>query len=217
MLPKQIDNHLKGVDLSKATTLDRIYAWYIDETSVDLSSKEHNLVHRYKEAFHLMLEGKPDHEIVEDLHRNFGMSERQGYRDLNDARKLYGDINKSSKEAERYILKQYLLEHRKLALAAKNIQEANKAVAIWAKIKGLDKADPDLPTPETFQPHTYIIQINAGGNTVSKTINIDAIQKLDPSQFEELLDQVQQTDIDDLHLLKLLDDSRRSEEDDTVQ
>ena len=220
MLPNKLENHLKAVDWSKATTLDRIYAWYIDETIVELSSKEKHVMHRLKDAFHLMLEGKMDHEIVEFMNQEFGISERQAYRDLNDARKLYGDINKSSKEAERYILKQYLLEHRQKALAANNFQEANKAVAILAKIKGLDKADPDLPTPETFQPHTYIINVNVStvsapeGEKPVRTINIDAIQNLDPIEFEELLSQVEKTDINDLHLLKLLNESRKDGEED---
>jgi hypothetical protein len=206
----KLPTELPRLDLSKANTLDRIYAWYMEGESVQLSSKELQLVHRYKETFSLMLEGKLDHEIVAHLESFLGISQRQAYRDLSDTKKLYGDIGKSNKEADRYMLTQYLMQIHQMAKDTKDLKEANKALATLAKIKGLDKDDPDLPSAETFKPHTYII--NVVGGTTPKTINLDAIRNLPATEFEALLDQVQKTDIDDLHLLKLLDDSQRADE-----
>lgn len=175
--------------LIEGTTLDRIWAWYVfGEDKVMLSDAEMNIKQRLNETFTLLCNYHSPEQARPIVCQKFNISDAQFYRDVRNAKRLFGEVTETSKEADRYILSE--LAMRTFQLAAKNhdTAEMNKAIANIIKIKGLDKEDPQELTEEDLQSHNYYMVISVDGNPIKLDLNqIDNLPAVNRKKLSDIL------------------------------
>ncbi|MCK9399633.1 MAG: hypothetical protein M0Q51_06515 [Bacteroidales bacterium] len=151
---------------------------------------------RWTSAFTFMLDKglKSDRDVAKLLVSIYGITERRAYSDIASAKRLFGDTNRSSKEAERYLASENAKELYQKAwtmfLATKKYHWFVAAVfqqKIHAKVNGLDKDDPDLPDPSKINPPIQILQINIDFLTSQFAHVIDPKAK---EKINAMLDQI---------------------------
>ena len=85
----------------KGNIRDRIIASY---TQPDvLSDQDIEIKDRLRATWSMLLSNRKKSDIVAVLMNDFGVKESQAYADINNASKLYGNLQKSDKEAVRAI------------------------------------------------------------------------------------------------------------------
>lgn len=151
---------------------------------------------RVSAAFTFMLDSglRSERDIVRQLMKQFNIAESTGYSDLRNAKILFGDALKATKEAERYIAsenaKQLYQKAWAMFIATKNIQWFNAAKEqqkLHARINGLQSDDPDMPDPSKINPPIQILQINIDFLTSQFADVIDPLAK---QKINELLAQI---------------------------
>lgn len=150
----------------KDSSFDKILSYYMDKSKVVRLTPKQELVRlRWEAAFSLLCNYRSAEQAIPLLQEQFKddegnpLSRAQAYRDIRNAKNMFGDINTSSKEGDRYIL--YELAMKTFQIAAKNhdTAEMNRSIANMIKIKGLDKDDPDLPSFDKIQPPIQILNV----------------------------------------------------------
>ncbi len=199
--------------LQKDTFLDKVYQFLADESSVSLTDAEKNRLDRLHHAFALQRQGYNDKAASNILMRQYGLSRATHYRDLSDAKEFFGDVQKSSKEAERHLMGQMLLDAYRLARKGKDFKAMVKAMEVRAKILGLDKQTEQID-PATLGGNTYLLQINLGGAGAGpggpQTIDLTNPAGLGPQALGQVLGALQQADqLTQAQLLQQLEQSER--------
>jgi hypothetical protein len=147
---------------------DLIRSFYIGKID-SLPPELETLRQRWASAFTFMLDPglKSDREVCTQLIKHYQISEVTAYRDIQTAKRLFGDARKSTKEIERYLASENAKENYSKAwtmfLATKKYHwflAATLQQKIHARVNGLDKDDPDLPDPSKINPPVQILQIN---------------------------------------------------------
>lgn len=145
--------------LAAESTFDKIRAYYLED-DVKLSAKEEEIRRRWSAAFAAMVnDHESDKTIVAMLVKQFGICENLGYRDLTNAKHLFGDVRKSDKEALRYMVTEWSKELFRLAREKKDFKGMEKALERITKANNLDKEDQDLPDPSKIQPPVQLLSI----------------------------------------------------------
>ncbi|MGI4866105.1 MAG: hypothetical protein ACRYFZ_19430 [Janthinobacterium lividum] len=179
----------------RETTLDKLRAHFkaADTTKpVVLSKHQQEVLTRLDAAWSLLLAKKPEEKTVTKLMSRFGISRAQAYRDLGDSKNLYGDVVKSNREADRYLLKEMAMETYSLSKKAGEFKEMNKAVDNLIKITGIQKDDANIPDAEAFLPSNYVLELkNNTGREL--TLNLETIAQLPAHEFEEAMNLIQET------------------------
>jgi len=119
---------------------EKVLASYLSD-DVKLSPFQEEMKSRIKTAFSLLLNWHSREQAVKVMEEQFNISPATAYRDLANALKIYGDINKASKEGMRYIIFEYNQKHLQLALKQKNLPEVGKALDRMIKLAELDKEE----------------------------------------------------------------------------
>ncbi len=175
--------------LVEGTTIDRIWAWYVfGEDKIRLTDTEINIKQRLNETFTLLCNYHSPEQARPLVCQKFGISDAQYYRDVQNAKRLFGEVTKTSKDAERYILSE--LAMRTFQLAAKNhdTTEMNRAIANIIKIKGLDREEAEELTEEDLQSHNYYMVIPIDGNQVKIDMNqIDNLPAISRKKLADIL------------------------------
>lgn len=128
------------------TTFDKIKDWYFSKDgTVELSPKVEKIRLRWSKAWTLLNNFHSPSQAAMVLEKETGVKQAQAFRDVRNAINLFGDVNKSSKEGYRHILYEYSMKALQLAIKDKDLTEMNRAIANMAKLKGLDREDPDIP------------------------------------------------------------------------
>ncbi len=162
------------------TTFDRISLYYRSENT-KLSPEDEAIRVRWSACFmQLNDEINSDRDVVLFLVKQFGISEGQGYRDIRNSRRLFGDVRTYTKEAMRYHVTQWAIELFKLARMKKDFRGMEKALERITKAYNLDKEDLDLPDPARFQPPVQLLTINYNfiNSPSFKMIDVKAQKKL---------------------------------------
>ena len=196
----------------RETTLDKLQAYYkaFDTTSpVVLSKHQQEVLTRLDAAWTLLLNKKPEEKTITKLIKKFGISRAQAYRDLGDCKRLFGDVVKSSREADRYLLKEMAMETYSLSKKAGEFKEMNKAVDNLIKITGIQKDDANIPDAEAFLPSNYVLELK---NNTGKdlTLNLEAIAALPAHEYEEVMNLIQETGgVSELEMLQKIMEAAR--------
>lgn len=165
------------------STFDRIRDYYLTDEA-KLSSHDEQVRRRWHSAFSKMLdEFESDIEIVKFLIEEFPISKRQAYRDIFNARALFGDVKRANKEATRLMVTEWARKLYKQAMGEIDFRGAGKALEIIVKANNLDKDDIDIPDPDKIQPPLMFL-----------SINIDFLQ----SQFAQHIDESAKDEINKL-------------------
>ena len=147
--------------LPTETTLDRIIASYDKQAGIILTEKEKEVEQRLRNAFTILAAGWSVKETAQKLMKvnKKEISLQTAYRDIADAKKLFGDIEKSTKEGDRAIISEMAIRVYRLAMKNRNFREMNVAVANLIKLKGLAQEIANLPKWEELAPHKFDIVI----------------------------------------------------------
>jgi acyl-CoA-binding protein len=179
----------------RETTLDRLRAYFkkaSDGDKVVLSQHQLDVLERLEHAWSLTLEARTNEDAAKKLMRRFSISRAQAYRDLTDSKQLFGDATKSSKEADRYLLKEMGLDTFRKARKAGELDQMNKALANLVKITGIEKDDPNIPDAQAYMPSNYVLELKSKQGQ-DLTLNLETIAQLPAHQFEEVMDIIQES------------------------
>mgnify|MGYP003120132968 CR=1 FL=1 len=119
---------------------EKVLASYLSD-DIELSPFQQDMKNRIKTAFSLLLNFRGREQAVKALVEQFDISTATAYRDIGNALKIYGDVNKASKEGMRYIIFEYNQTHLQLALKQKNLTEVGKSLDRMIKLAELDKEE----------------------------------------------------------------------------
>lgn len=196
----------------RETTLDRLQAYYkAADTAKPIALTKHQLeVHtRLDAAWTLLLDKKPEEKTITKLMKKFSISRAQAYRDLGDCKRLFGDVVKSTREADRYLLREMAMETYALSKKAGEFKEMNKAVDNLIKITGVQKDDANIPDAEAFLPSNYVLELkNNSGKDL--TLNLEAIAQLPAHEYEEVMNLIQETGgVSELEMLQKIMEAAR--------
>ena len=111
------------------STFDKIQAFYVNPEQYQLSDTCEAIRQRWVMVVNLLLQRFPKYKIANMLERDFGLSQSQAYLDINNAINLFGDIQKTSKEFEKAMWREWCMEF---------IQRAKRKGDLKAEAKGLD-------------------------------------------------------------------------------
>lgn len=187
MLPKRFSEEKLQRVKSEGTTLDRIWAHCVwGEDKMPLSEKELEIKQRLDTAFSLLTTFHSPEQAIPMLTSRYGISTAQAYRDISNAKRLYGDITESSKEADRYILSEFAMRALQLATKEKDIKAMNMAIGNLIKLKRLDIADNSVLTDEDMQDHTYTM-VMPGKNGEPIKIDLMDLDKIPKADKQSLL------------------------------
>lgn len=145
--------------LTEDTLFERIRQHYLSDR--EISDTDDAIRKRWETAHSLMLDDvQCDKDVVKILEERFEISQAQAYRDLAAAKKLFGDLRKSTKESLRYLVTQWGIELYRMAKEAEDFKGMEKALDRITKANNLDKDDIDLPDPSKIQPPVQILSIS---------------------------------------------------------
>lgn len=185
------------------TTLDRIWANIaFGNDAIILTEKEVEIKHRYEMAWHFLCELRSTQDTVNCLMAEFSnLSQAQAYRDVSCTKRLFGDITKTSKAADAFILAEMANVAFKMAKDSHDVDGMNKAIANLIKIKGLDKDEPDALNEEDMSEHNYymVVSLNGEQQKVELTCLKD-IPNAGASILNKICDNI--TDVEAIEIMK---------------
>jgi hypothetical protein len=120
-----------------------------------LSPKELEIKARYVFAFHLMLESpeKKDIDLAAMLMGQFDISRAQAYSDINNVKMMWGNVQRSQKEWDRYAVTEMLREAYNRAKEKNDIKNMVYAAEKLGKYTKLDQEDENqIPYNEIVPP-----------------------------------------------------------------
>lgn len=122
--------------------------------------------------------------------QQFDVSQATAYRDIGNALKIYGDINKASKEGMRYIIFEYNQKGLQLALKEKNLTEYGRYLDRMIKLAELDKEE-NLVNLEKLAAMDITINISKGAEKQLKEMSKNGVVDLnnwaaDDAEWEEV-------------------------------
>ncbi len=123
------------------THFETILASFLDESSVELTPFQKTMKDRIMTSFSLLLNWHSREQVSKVLMQQFGVSQATAYRDIGRALKIYGDINKASKEGMRYVIFEYNQQLLQMATKEKNLEQMGRALDRMIKLAELDKEE----------------------------------------------------------------------------
>ena len=141
------------------TLFQRIRRFYLSDA--ELSPTDDKVRIRWSAAFSILLDLKgSDRDCANAMIKQFKISESQAYVDIANAKRLFGDVRKSEKEALRYMVTQWAIELYRMAQSKKDFRGMEKALERITKANNLDKEDQDIPDPSKVQPPIQLLQLS---------------------------------------------------------
>ncbi|PXX96905.1 hypothetical protein DF185_19895 [Marinifilum breve] len=164
---KAKESHIQKV-IQEGTSFDKIQASFLyDDDRLVLSHKDQELKERWEAAFSLLCNYHSNEQSLPILMQRFGISRAAAYRDIANAKQLFGDITQSNKEADRYILNELAMKTFRMAVDNHDVEGMNRAISNMIKLKRLDQNDPaNAIDPSMFEKDEYMIVVNSGGRPV---------------------------------------------------
>lgn len=197
----------------RETTLDRLRAYYAakEDEPVVLTEHQTGVLKRLEAAWALLLEFKTNEQVLGKLMSGFSISRAQAYRDLASCKLLFGDVVRSNKQAERYLMREMALHVYQVASRTadpKYLKEMNKAVANLIKITGIEHDDSSIPDAENFLPSNYLLELKPVGGQALK-LNLEKIAQLPAHEYEEVMDIIQNSGVSEVEMLQKIMDAAR--------
>lgn len=123
------------------TTFDKIQAFYVSPDKYELSEANEKIRKRWIMVVSLMLKGFPKFKIANMLEKDFDMSQAQAYIDIRNAENIFGDIYKTSKDVEKLMWKEWVLDFKKRARRQGDLKAEAKALDLYAKYGDFEQDD----------------------------------------------------------------------------
>jgi hypothetical protein len=132
---------------------DDIYAWYHDPTGkVTLSEKQKEQLERWNFAreWYTTWEGVANRELVTAIVKQFGVSEKQGYVDVQNMKRFYASLENFNKDFERVMMLERLRKQKRRLQADGSVKAEIaliKLEELLAKVGGLYEPENQIPAP----------------------------------------------------------------------
>ncbi|WP_418124251.1 hypothetical protein ACNFU2_06495 [Chryseobacterium sp. PTM-20240506] len=155
------------VKYTKDSAFQKIKAWYIDETSVQLTPAEEKKKDRLKHIWALRSDNKYSaKQTIRIIERDHKVSQSTAYRDYSLAMELFGSIEKADAAAEKVIIAEGFHDIYLKALKAGKLEIALKA---WTKYESLfDFQDNTKVDPRKLEASTYNLKLPRGAERILK-------------------------------------------------
>ncbi len=166
------------------THFENILASYLNEGSVELSKFEEEMKARIKTSFSLLLNFHSREQAASVLQQQFDISQATAYRDIGRALRIYGDINKASKEGMRYIIFEYNQKLLQLATKEKNLEQMGRSLDRMIKLAELDKED-SIVNLEKLANLDITINISKGSEKQLKEMSKKGVVDLNNWEYQD--------------------------------
>lgn len=129
---------------------------------VILTDSENHIRERWEAAFTMLVSFHSPSQVQTRMQSAYKISNTQAMHDVRNATRLFGDINKSSREGKKYILYELAMKCFQLANECRppKVDQMNAAVANMIKITGADKDEQDIPEYKKEEIKQVIIQLH---------------------------------------------------------
>ncbi len=197
--------------LESSTVTDRIRLHYIEGRP--LNEEDERIRLRLDAAHSLKLaDFESDKNAAAILMRKFGISQTQAYRDLLNAKNIFGNVQQATKEAIRVMITEWATIAMKMAHQAKDLKNMNKAMENIIRANNLDKDDVDIPDASKIQPPVQLLQVNFNfiDSPMFKLID-KTTQKAILLQYDLFMEQVKLSPMADFTDMWKIDESVREE------
>ncbi|GEM_PF-416960 len=126
-----------------------------------LSEEETHILHRWETAHSLFVsKNETDANAARILMKMYNISNFTAYKDIRNAKMLFGDVNKASTEGLRYIVSQWCIDMYRMAYIAKDFDAMSNALGKLIKANCLDRQDPNLPDITKIQPPVQVLSLS---------------------------------------------------------
>ena len=126
-----------------------------------LSEEETHILHRWETAHSLFVsKNETDANAARILMKMYNISNFTAYKDIRNAKMLFGDAYKASTEGLRYIVSQWCIDMYRMAYIAKDFDAMSNALGKLIKANCLDRQDPNLPDITKIQPPVQVLSLS---------------------------------------------------------
>lgn len=153
---------LSAVQPKSRETVDAILAWLDDPTGlIKLNEEQEAIFKRWKQIHSLRMDGKTIPQIIENITKFFGVSDRTVRQDLKNVGRVFKTHFDSEVELQIiYERLQRLISRYELSTNPKILALIPKLIKEQKEIALQLKSDSLLNDPELLRPHTFIITTN---------------------------------------------------------
>ena len=126
-----------------------------------LSEEETHILHRWETAHSLFVsKNETDANAARILMKMYNISNFTAYKDIRNAKMLFGDVNKASTDGLRYLVSQWCVDMYRMAYIAKDFDAMSNALGKLIKANNLDRQDPNLPDLTKIQPPVQVLSLS---------------------------------------------------------
>lgn len=205
----KIDENKIAKIKNEGTTLDKIKGHLVyGEHYVRLTQHEQELLERWNTVFNLLKIGKSTSAIHASLKRLYNVEGLATvYRDIANAKKLFGSIDSVDKNAERIIAIEWARMTFRMALAKKDIDGMNAATRNLIKASAIERDDPETFTEEDMQQHVYYAIIKMPNESIQLDLSGTGLEKIPKRKVQGII-QSMYSDIDDVQAIEIMEDGK---------
>ena len=192
--------------LASDTNLDIIIRHYKDHSTDELNEVQQKMLERWNFVDNLMRNYEDRETVLSMLKEKFNISIGQCWRDIANAKLFFGTININDKPYYKIYYAEWLEQLAKESHAAGERKVAKECLREAAEIRGLKDEDFDADKYRKREHHTFVININSSGSKAAKKIDLDKIQDVPETEFEEIIENVENSSsVSEEEMQKMLD------------
>jgi hypothetical protein len=188
-IPGDSPKNVEQVTTKKLTYFERIQRMFRNEIEEsDLSEDERKYLFAVRMAYGMMMEAHSTSYVVGVLIKEHNVAQRTAYNIINDAQRIFGQIQQTHKEFARI---QAIEMAKFLWATAKRRQDVkgmNKALENFIRATGIDRLDPDLPDFERLAPSLNILMLPEGMEEMIKAMLTKGVVNLNATQEAEYVE-----------------------------
>lgn len=204
------------VRLDKGTHEDRIAGYYMGHfTEEVLSEADRRIMQRWNQVWSIANHFYSPWQAIR-MHmkkcKDEGneISQTQAFYDYKNATRVFGDVVKTTKDAKRALLEEFTMKALQMSLNSRDLDNMNKAITNLIKIAALDR---DTPEDHNKSANTmFVMNVYTKGSKNPKIINLDELDKVDRNQQKEILEAVEDEEVTEVEMEKLLKDGESASE-----
>lgn len=158
------------VKFTKDSIFQKIKAWYIDETSVDLTPKELERKERLEHVWSLRKNNKySPAQAVQILKRDHNISMATAYRDYAMAMNIFGDLDQVNIAAEKLILAESYWNLYQMALKKGVEETARKCLDSYKSLFNFNDTG-DKIDPKKLEASVYKLNLPRGTKNILESM-----------------------------------------------
>lgn len=188
-IPGDSPKNVEQVTTKKLTYFERIQRMFRNEIEEsDLSEDERKYLFAVRMAYGMMMEAHSTSYVVGVLIKEHNVAQRTAYNIINDAQRIFGQIQQTHKEFARI---QAIEMAKFLWATAKRRQDVkgmNKALENFIRATGIDRLDPELPDFERLAPSLNILMLPEGMEDMIKAMLTKGVVNLNATQDAEYVE-----------------------------